>query len=41
MKNKLVVAVDLLWVKHNKIGGVESYIRNLLDGFELLGEELL
>lgn len=26
-------AIDLLWVNHNKIGGVESYVRNLLDGF--------
>lgn len=30
------IAIDLLWVKHNKIGGVESYIRNILDGFCLL-----
>lgn len=27
------IAIDLLWVKHNNLGGVESYIRNLLDGF--------
>lgn len=27
------LAIDLLWVKHHNIGGVESYIRNLLDGF--------
>lgn len=27
----LKMAIDLLWVKHNKVGGVESYIRNLLD----------
>ena len=26
------IAVDLLWVKHKAIGGVESYVRNLLDG---------
>ncbi len=32
MNNRLNMAVDLLWVKHNKIGGVESYIRNILDG---------
>ena len=27
------VAIDLLWVKHQKVGGIESYVRNLLDGF--------
>lgn len=27
------IAIDLLWVKHNKSGGIESYIRNLLCGF--------
>lgn len=26
-------AVDLLWVRPKKVGGIESYIRNLLDGF--------
>lgn len=26
-------AIDLTWVRHNKVGGVESSIRNLLDGF--------
>lgn len=30
------IAIDLVWVKHNRIGGVESYIRNILDGFCLL-----
>ncbi|MBQ6965917.1 MAG: glycosyltransferase family 4 protein [Bacteroidaceae bacterium] len=27
------IAVDLLWVKHKQVGGIESYVRNLLDGF--------
>jgi glycosyltransferase involved in cell wall biosynthesis len=29
-------AIDLLWVRHNKVGGTESYVRNLLKGFTLL-----
>ncbi len=32
-------AVDLLWVKHNQIGGVESYVRNLLDGMLKIQED--
>lgn len=27
------VGIDLLWVRPKKVGGTESYIRNLLDGF--------
>lgn len=27
------IGIDLLWVKPGKSGGIESYIRNLLDGF--------
>lgn len=27
------IGIDLLWVKVGKVGGTESYIRNLLDGF--------
>lgn len=27
------VAIDLTWVRHNKVGGTEACIRNLLDGF--------
>ena len=27
------VAIDLTWVRHNKVGGTESCVRNLLDGF--------
>ena len=27
------VGIDLLWLKVGKVGGTESYIRNLLDGF--------
>ncbi|MCM1387784.1 MAG: glycosyltransferase family 4 protein [Bacillus sp. (in: Bacteria)] len=32
------IAVDLLWLRPGKVGGTESYIRNLLDGF-LVSEE--
>ena len=33
------VAIDLLWLRPGKVGGTESYIRNLLDGFmELVSE---
>lgn len=28
------IGIDLLWVKHKKSGGIESYIRNLLDGLK-------
>ena len=31
MKRK--IAIDLTWVRHKKVGGTESCIRNLLDGF--------
>lgn len=34
------IAVDLLWVKHKAIGGVESYVRNLLDGLLEQNEEI-
>lgn len=27
------IAIDLTWVRHKKVGGTESYIRNLLFGF--------
>lgn len=27
------IAIDLLWVRPQKVGGTESYIRNLMDGF--------
>lgn len=30
------IAIDLLWVKPKHNGGIESYIRNLLDGFAAL-----
>ena len=33
------IAIDLLWVKHQKVGGIESYVRNLLDGFIALKED--
>lgn len=35
---RMRIAVDLLWVKPKSMGGVESYVRNLLDGFRLLDE---
>lgn len=33
------IGIDLLWVKPQKSGGIESYIRNLLDGFLELKDE--
>lgn len=33
------IAIDLLWLRPGKVGGTESYIRNLLDGFMNLEEE--
>ena len=33
------LAVDLLWVRPKKVGGIESYIRNLLDGFQELDDK--
>lgn len=27
------IAIDLTWVRHKKVGGTESCVRNLLDGF--------
>lgn len=33
------IAIDLLWLRPGKVGGTESYIRNLLDGFQKLPEE--
>lgn len=33
------IAIDLLWVRPGKVGGTESYIRNLLDSFMKLEEE--
>ncbi len=33
------IAIDLLWVRPGKVGGTESYIRNLLDGFLNLKED--
>ena len=31
-----MIAVDLLWLRPKQVGGTESYIRNLLDGFRKL-----
>ena len=33
------IAIDLLWVRPGKVGGTESYIRNLLDSFKKLKED--
>lgn len=33
------IGIDLTWVKPSKSGGVESYIRNLLDGFLELSDD--
>ena len=33
------IAIDLLWVRPGKVGGTESYIRNLLDGWAQLEAE--
>lgn len=30
------VAIDLTWVRHNKVGGTESCVRNLLNGIAVL-----
>lgn len=35
------IAIDLLWVKHKQVGGIESYVRNLLDGFLNLSDDFL
>lgn len=32
-------AIDLLWVRPKKVGGIESYVRNLLDGFHEIEDE--
>ena len=33
------IVIDLLWLRPGKVGGTESYIRNLLDGFMELKED--
>lgn len=33
------IAIDLLWVRPKQVGGIESYIRNLLDGMRKTEEE--
>lgn len=35
------IAIDLLWLRPGKVGGTESYIRNLLDGFSRLPDDFL
>jgi hypothetical protein len=32
----MIIAIDLLWVKHGLVGGIESYILNLLEGLKKL-----
>ena len=40
MKNKVEnIAIDLLWLRPGKVGGTESFIRNLLDGFMELEDD--
>ncbi len=33
------IAIDLMWLRPGKVGGTESFTRNLLDGFIKLSEE--
>ena len=33
------IGIDLTWLKPQKSGGVEAYIRNLLDGFTKLEDD--
>ena len=33
------IAIDLLWLRPRQVGGTESYIRNLLDGFQKLDRD--
>ncbi len=33
------IAIDLLWLRPNKVGGTEQYVRNLLDSFEKLDRD--
>lgn len=40
MKNRAEnIAIDLLWLRPGKVGGTESFIRNLLDGFMELEDD--
>ena len=39
MNCNMRIGIDLTWVKPKKSGGVESYIRNLLDGFLELNDD--
>ena len=34
------IAIDLLWLRPNKVGGTEPYVRNLLDSFEKLDRDV-
>lgn len=33
------IAVDLLWVKHGRVGGIESYVLNLLNGLRRIDHD--
>lgn len=35
----MTIAIYLGWIRHNKCGGVESFTRNLLDGFRAIKNE--
>lgn len=35
----LRIAIDLLWLRPNKVGGTEPYVRNLLDSFKKLDRD--
>lgn len=37
--NRVSVGIDLTWVRHKIVGGTESYVTNLLDGFASVNDE--
>jgi len=38
-KQSIKIGIDLLWVRHEKVGGTESYIRSLLRGIEMIDRD--
>ena len=38
-REKIEIAIDLLWLRPRQVGGTEFYIRNLLDGFLKLDQD--
>ncbi len=36
---KIKFAIDVSWLRPGKIGGIETYVRNLLDGFLQLQDD--